>query len=114
MKIIDRLGAGSRGLTLAVVVGLFGCNNAGVGPQSVAGMQPVGTVDMNEVQAAYLGSGSTGNGALFFNGQRYPFSVSGLGVGGMGLSTINAQGEVYGLKTVDAFPGTYAEARYGF
>lgn len=77
-------------------------------------MQPVGTVDMREVQAAYLGSGSTGSGTLFFNGQSYPFSVTGLGVGGVGLSTIDARGEVYGLKSVDTFPGTYAEARYGF
>jgi hypothetical protein len=114
MKIVDRLGAGSRGLTLAVVVGLSGCNSTGVGPQSVAGMQPVGTVDMHEVQAAYLGSGSTGNGTLFFNGQSYPFSVAGVGVGGMGLSTVDARGEVYGLKALDEFPGTYAEARYGF
>lgn len=114
MKVAERFGAKSFGLTLAAVVALSGCNSAGIGPQSVAGMQPVGTVDMNEVQAAYLGSGSTGNGALFFNGQRYLFSVSGLGIGGMGLSTVNAQGEVYGLKTVDAFPGNYAEARYGF
>jgi hypothetical protein len=114
MKIVKRLGAGSRGLTIAVVVGLSGCNSTGVGPQSVAGMQPVGTVDMREVQAAYLGSGSTGSGTLFFNGQSYPFSVSGLGVGGIGLSTIDASGEVYGLKAIDAFPGTYAEARYGF
>jgi hypothetical protein len=114
MKIVDRLGAGSRGLTLAVVVGLSGCNSTGVGPQSVAGMQPVGTVDMHEVQAAYLGSGSTGNGTLFFNGQSYPFSVAGVGVGGMGLSTVDARGEIYGLKALDEFPGTYAEARYGF
>ena len=114
MKIPKRLGAKSRGLTLAVVVGLSGCNSAGVGPQSIAGKQPVGTVDMKEVQAAYLGSGSTGTGTLFFNGQSYPFSVSGVGVGGMGLSTIDARGDVYGLKTLDAFPGTYAEARTGF
>jgi hypothetical protein len=114
MKIVKRLGARSRGFTLAVAVGLAGCNSAGVGPQSVAGMQPVGTVDMREVQAAYLGSGSTGSGTLFFNGQSYPFSVGGLGVGGLGLSTVDAQGEVYGLHALDEFPGTYAEARYGF
>lgn len=114
MQIVKRPGAGSRGLAVAVWLGLCGCNSAGVGPQSVAGMQPVGTVDMREVQAAYFGSGSTGSGTLFFNGQSYPFSVGGLGVGGVGLSTIDARGEVYGLKAVDAFPGTYAEARYGF
>ena len=114
MQILSRLSVGSRGLAVAVVVGLSGCNSTGVGPQSVAGMQPVGTVDMQEVQAAYLGSGSTGSGTLFFNGQSYPFSVGGVGVGGIGLSTIDARGEVYGLQTVGSFPGTYAEARYGF
>jgi hypothetical protein len=48
MKITERFGAKTRGLTLAAVVGLSGCNSAGVGPQSVAGMQPVGTVDMKD------------------------------------------------------------------
>jgi hypothetical protein len=90
------------------VIGLTGCSSSGIGPQSVAGMQPVGTVDMRQVQAAYIGSGSTGNGMLYFNGQSYPFSVSGLGIGGIGVSTIDAQGEVYGLKSIDEFPAPMA------
>jgi len=101
---------------LAAAVALGGCagSGSGAGPQTVEGMQPVGTVDMNEVQAAYLGSGSTGNGTLFFGGGSYPFTVNGVGIGGIGLSTINAAGEVYGLKDVQQFPGTYAQGRYGF
>jgi hypothetical protein len=69
---------------------------------------------MQEVQAAYIGSGSAGTGTLFFRGVQYPFEVGGVGVGGVGLSTIEATGEVYNLRELAQFPGTYGQARYGF
>ena len=69
---------------------------------------------MQEVQAAYIGSGSAGTGILFFRGVQYPFEVGGVGVGGFGLSTIDATGEVYNLGELGQFPGTYGQARYGF
>ena len=101
--------------TLAVVVGLSGCNSTGVGPQSVAGMQTSAPSTCTKCKPAYLGSGSTGNGTLFFNGQSYPFSVAGVGMGGMGLSTVDAQGEVYGLKAPRRISSALMpEARYGF
>ena len=66
---------------------------------------------MNQVQAAFIGSGGGGgSGTLNFRGQSYPFAVGGLGIGGIGASTINAQGEVYGLNNVADFPGA-ARAR---
>ena len=40
--------------------------------------------------------------------------VGGVGVGGIGLSTIEATGEVYNLRDLGQFPGTYGQARYGF
>jgi hypothetical protein len=108
----------SRSLAVAAALAamlLSGCSGQqGAGPQTVEGMQPVGTVDMREVQAAYIGSGTAGNGTLFFDGRSYPFRVGGLGVGGIGVSTVDAAGEVYNLKNVSAFPGSYAEGRYGF
>ena len=39
--------------------------------------------------------------------------MGGLGIGGIGASTINAQGEVYGLNRIADFPGAYAQGRYG-
>jgi hypothetical protein len=39
--------------------------------------------------------------------------VGGLGIGGIGASTINAQGEVYGLEKLSDFAGAYAQGRYG-
>jgi hypothetical protein len=97
------------------VLYLIGCaGSVELGPDAVKGQTPDGTVDMREVQAAYMGSGTAGTGVLFFRGTQYPFEVGGVGVGGMGLSTIHARGEVYNLRELGQFPGTYGQARYGF
>jgi hypothetical protein len=102
-------------LVSACVLYLTGCaGSVELGPEAVKGQTPDATVDMQEVQAAYIGSGSAGNGVLFFRGAQYPFEVGGVGVGGFGLSTINATGEVYNLRELGQFPGTYGQARYGF
>src|SRR5690349_25016366 len=85
-----------------------------VGPQAVAGLTPDGTIDMQEVQVAYLASGGGGNGTLFYRGGAYPFVIGGLGVGGIGASTISASGEVYKLNSLAQFPGAYIQGRYGF
>ena len=103
------------GFALAVLLSLAGCSSSvKVGPEAVAGLTPDGTVDMQQVQVAYLASGGGGSGALDHHGRAYPFSVGGLGVGGIGASTISAEGEVYKLNNLANFPGAYAEARYGF
>jgi hypothetical protein len=102
-------------LVSACVLSLTGCGgNLALGPDAVKGQTPDGTVEMHEVQAAYIGSGSAGTGVLVFRGVQYPFEVGGVGVGGVGLSTIEARGEVYNLRELGQFPGTYGQARYGF
>ena len=94
---------------------LAGCTGGvALGPEAVKGQTPDGTIEMHEVQAAYLASGSGGAGVLSFRGVEYPFDVGGAGVGGIGLSTIEATGEVYNLRDLGQFPGTYGQARYGF
>jgi len=35
-------------------------------------------------------------------------------VGGIGVSTLDADGEVYKLNTIAQFPDAYAQGRYGF
>ena len=84
---------------------LAGCTGGvALGPDAVKGKTPDGTIEMHEVQAAYIGSGSGGAGVLFFRGVAYPFDVGGVGVGGIGLSTIEATGEVYNLPDLGQFP----------
>ena len=85
-----------------------------VGPEAVAGLAPDGTVDMQQVQAAFLASGGGGSGTLYYQGAAYPFTIGGLGVGGIGASTISASGEVYKLASLSQFPGAYIQGRYGF
>lgn len=110
----------SRGLSkrtapvLAVLAMLAGCSGSGAGPKTVDGMSPDATLVMHQVQAAYIGSANGGYGTLYYNGGAYPFDIGGLGIGGLGASTIDATGEVYGLKSLSQFAGSYVQGRYGF
>jgi hypothetical protein len=105
--------AGAASVATLLLAG--GCqSDVRVGPQAVAGKVPDGTVEMRELQAAYIGSGGGGSGVLYYRGRRYPFSVAGAGIGGIGASSIEANGEVYNLRDIAQFPGAYGEARYGF
>ena len=69
---------------------------------------------MRMVNAAFIGSGGGGSGALEYRGKSYPFNIGGLGIGGIGASTVDAIGEVYNLNNISQFPGAYGQARYGF
>jgi hypothetical protein len=82
-------------------------------PPTLQGKAPSGYVDMREVSIAYLGEAGGGKGTLSFQGQTYPFVIAGLGGGGIGVSTIDASGEVYNLTDLAQFPGAYGEGRYG-
>lgn len=100
---------------LAVALGFAACaGSVKLGPDAVAGLTPDGTVDMQQVQVAYIGSGGGGSGTLFYQGEAHPFTVAGLGIGGIGASTIEAKGEVYKLHSLSQFAGSYAQGRYGF
>lgn len=101
-------------LVMALLATAACASSDSAGPKTVEGKLPDGTVEMTQLQAAYIGSGSGGHGTLFYKGQSYTFDVGGVGIGGVGVSTIDAQGEVYGLQNVLQFPGTYAQGRYGF
>jgi hypothetical protein len=112
---IHRRGALLSMLGAAGLTTLGACSpRTAVGPDAIAGQVPDATVELQQVQVAYIGSGSTGRGVLHHRGRSYPFSVSGLGAGGIGASTIEASGEVYRLPDVSRFAGVYAQGRYGF
>ena len=72
-----------------------------------------GTVTIEQVQIAFIGSGNLGGGTLLFKGQKYDISVGGLGIGGFGVSKMTAYGSVYNLYKLADFPGAYVQARYG-
>ena len=105
-----------RFLTVGLLLTLAGCSSGQVkvGESAIAGLTPDATVTMHEVQVAYLASGGGGSGTLHWRGRDYPFTIAGLGVGGIGASTLTAEGEVYKMPSLEAFAGAYAQGRYGF
>ena len=107
----------TRGLAMVAVAALALAACTQQAPDAATnynGKPPSATVEFKQFQVAYLGSGSTGNGVLTYQGQNYPFSISGLGIGGIGASSISARGDVYNLTNLTQFPGAYAQGRYGF
>ena len=89
------------------LMGATGAGVAGVGLVSgvltngpVVAQQRVlsGTVNIEQVQVAFIGSGNVGGGTLHYRGKSYRFTVGGLGIGGFGFSKMEAYGEVYNLK----------------
>ena len=82
--------------------------------RSAAPARPSGSVNIHQVQVAFIGSGAMGGGTLYFRGRAYPFKLGGLGIGGIGISTIDAVGTVYNLRRLDDFNGVYGQARTGW
>jgi hypothetical protein len=75
---------------------------------------PSGSVSIHQTQVALLVSGGGGGGTLHFQGRNYPFTLGGLGIGGIGFSRLDATGTVYNLNRVEDFAGVYGEARTGY
>ena len=67
-----------------------------------------------ETMGVAAGVGYTwGQGVLEYRGQEYPFTVKGFSIVDVGVSRRIAKGEVYGLKNVEDFEGTFMAAIAG-
>jgi hypothetical protein len=96
-------------LSVALLCALSGLKSSVAEEQKLSG-----TVRIEQVQIAFIGSGNLGGGDLQYQGASHSFTIGGLGVGGIGISKITATGEVYNLAKLSDFPGAYGQARYGF
>ena len=97
----------ARRAALALILAVAGCANAQKpGPQSVAGMSPVGTVSITEIIAV---GAAGGKGTLYFQGQPHPFKLIGGVTGGVGGADTQAYGDVYNLYNISDFPGLYTQ-----
>ncbi len=78
-----------------------------------AGEKPDATIQL-ETGSFAVGIGfSWGDGHLNYQGKSYPVSVSGLSVGDVGITSATAAGEVYHLKKLEDFNGTYTAFQAG-
>ena len=88
--------------------------SAGGRPLSADELRKSGTVEIEQTQIAFIGSGNLGGGKLYFGGKTYSFTIGGLGVGGFGISRMTAVGTVFNLTDASQFAGAYVQGRYGF
>lgn len=72
-----------------------------------------GTVSIDLTSVAVGVGASWGSGVLRFQGNTYPFKVSGLTVGDVGMSTSSAVGNVYNLSNPSDLAGNYAAVGAG-
>ena len=76
--------------------------------------KPDGTVTISQTDFALILGGSVGGGKLTFKGKDHEFKIGGLTVGAnVGVSKADAAGEVYDLKDIKDFPGTYTKLDTG-
>lgn len=68
---------------------------------------PDATVKMTGKSVAAGVGFSWGSGVLTYQGKEYPFSISGLSAGDIGISTAELSGEVSNLKNIADFNGNY-------
>jgi hypothetical protein len=69
---------------------------------------PSGTLSISTTSIAAGIGVNWGSGVLITHGKRYRFDLQGLEVGGVGVSRVQAKGQVYHLSKVADFTGTYA------
>lgn len=101
--------AGATWLSAAICILALGLP----APVSADELVQSGTITIEQVQIAFIGSGNLGGGTLTVGGQKHSFSIGGLGVGGIGVSKMEASGTVYNLKNLADFSGAYLQARSG-
>lgn len=97
-------------LSLAMVTLLLAFAAPG---QALPPQAPSGTVSIDLTSVAAGIGTSWGSGVLRYQGSTYRFSVNGLTVGDVGISTISAVGNVYNLNNPSDLAGNYAAVGAG-
>lgn len=78
-----------------------------------AAAEPMGTVAIQTTSIAAGVGVQWGEGTLTYNGKKYPFTLQGLDLVGLGYAQVAAQGTVSNLTQLSDFEGVYAAAEAG-
>lgn len=99
----------------AALAGLAGLPQPAVSGQSILrAPRPSGRIAIRQTQVAVIGSMTAGDGTLDFRGRSYPFRIAGVGLGGLGVTALDAAGEIYSLADLSDFEGTYGQVQAGW
>jgi len=74
---------------------------------------PDATLEFKAEQFRLIIGGGKGTGVLHFKDKDYPFSAKGASLGGVGGTSVEAEGRVYHLAKLEDFPGLYSGATMG-
>jgi hypothetical protein len=72
-----------------------------------------GSVRINVAKAGFIVGVGGGSGILRFKGRNYPLSVSGIGIGTIGVASADMVGSAYNLRTAADIAGTYTAVSGG-
>ena len=75
--------------------------------------KPDATLKLSEGSVAVGIGWNWGKGTLTYKGKNYPVKIDGLSVGEVGVKRANATGNVYDLKSLADFDGTYVAGGAG-
>ena len=97
-----------------VSIGLVALGSLGVSAVALAAEPPPsGSVKISS-QSIAIGVGvNWGDGVLSFQGKTYRFSVDGLSVADLGISSVSSSGEVFNLNNLSDFSGNYTAGESG-
>ena len=82
-------------------------------PAAAEDIAPDATLQMKETEVGLLLGGDWGKGKVSFQGAEHAFKMAGAKVGGIGITSSEVSGKVYGLSKIDDFYGTYFKAEAG-
>ena len=68
---------------------------------------------LHVVKAGFIIGVGGGSGVLIYRGQRIPLSVSGIGLGSLGVAAVDLVGTAYNLPRPGLIAGTYVGAGAG-
>jgi hypothetical protein len=104
---------GRRALRFAILAGVMIGGLAAAGSAEDPLGPPSGTVRIESASVAAGIGVSWGKGILTVDGVDHPFKVSGLSVADIGISRVTASGEVWGLRKLEDFNGSYQGVTLG-
>jgi hypothetical protein len=92
-----------RGLCVAVITTILALSSSVFADDA----QPDATLEMTQTSVALVFGYTWGGGTLTFQGKTYPVEIDGLSFLALGVVRAKASAEVYNLKRLEDFPGTY-------
>jgi hypothetical protein len=80
-------------------------------PVAMAQDAPDAHIKFHGGSVAFIGGVHWGSGDLYYHGKRIPLRVGGLSAGSIGVSSFEAEGEVFHLHHLKDIEGTYGAAQ---